>query len=115
MKSSNSFENSGALNANEVIALLRFRWGVTYDLQIVQRQKRIYLQMMWGYLEQQSFPLDENEFKEHLNNVLEVVNRLGQSYLVREWLSTVDHKPILGRALTLPLIGEEGSLEEFLI
>ena len=115
MKLVNSSEHSSALKVNEVIALIRFRWGVTYDLQIVHRQKKIYLQMMWGYLEQQSFPLDEDEFRDHLNSVLEVVNRLGQANLVREWLSTIDQKPILGRALTLPLIGEDGRLEEFLI
>ena len=49
------------LTVDEVIDLLRERWQASYDMQLVVRRKRMYLQVMWAYLEQQSFPLNEEE------------------------------------------------------
>ena len=46
------------LSVDEVMACLRQRWRATYDLQLVVRRRRLYLQVMWAYLEQQSFPMD---------------------------------------------------------
>ena len=43
------------LSVDEVMACLRQRWRATYDLQLVVRRRRLYLQVMWAYLEQQSF------------------------------------------------------------
>ena len=45
------------LTVDEVVELLRSRWQASYDLQLVTRRRRMYLQVMWAYLEQQSFPL----------------------------------------------------------
>ncbi len=102
------------LSVKEVMTCLRDRWGVSYDLKLVIRRDRLYLHMMWGYLEQQSFPLDEEGYKSHLNNVLEIINRLGLSEFVREWLKSVPSKPRLGRALILFLPAEQG-LDEFIL
>ena len=103
--SSNSGRSSSStpLEPEEVMQCLRRRWGVTYDLRLLIKRDRIYLQMMWGFLEQQSFPLDEETYKENLNRTLEIINRAGQSDFVRKWLKTVQAKPRLGRAITLPL------------
>ncbi len=105
---------SSPLSVNEVIACLQERWQVTYDLRLVTRDKRLYLQLMWAYLEQQSFPLNEEDFRKHLNEVLEVINRLGQAEIVRKWLRTVVRRPRIGRPLTLWLKVDE-SLKEFVI
>ena len=104
----------GPLTVEEVMRCLRSRWNATYDLQLVVRQKRLYLQMMWAYLEQQSFPLDEESYKIHLNEILEIINRLGLSDFVREWLATTPRKPRLGRAISLPL-NADGLLGEFVL
>ena len=74
----------------------------------------MYIQMMWGYLEQKSFPLDEDSYKFKLNSILEIVNRVGQAELLRHWLRNVEGKPRLGRALTLPLKLDQ-RLEEFVL
>ena len=100
---SSSFSSSIPLEVDEVLGCLRKRWGVTYDLKLLIKRDRIYLQMMWGFLEQQSFPLDEDAFRENLNRILEIINRAGQSDFVRHWLENVQAKPRLGRAITLPL------------
>jgi len=102
------------LTVDEVIDLLRERWQASYDMQLVVRRKRMYLQVMWAYLEQQSFPLNEEEYRIHLAQVLDVVNRLGQAGAVRTWLTETRDRPRLGKALSLQLQGE-GRLEEFLV
>lgn len=102
------------LTVDEVIDLLRKRWQASYDMQLVVRRKRMYLQVMWAYLEQQSFPLNEEEYRTHLAQVLDVVNRLGQAGAVRSWLTDTRDRPRLGKALSLQLQGE-GRLEEFLV
>ena len=102
------------LTVDEVIELLRERWQASYDMQLVVRRKRMYLQVMWAYLEQQSFPLNEEEYRIHLAQVVDVVNRLGQAGAVRSWLTDTRDRPRLGKALSLQLQGE-GRLEEFLV
>ena len=102
------------LSVDEVLELLRSRWQASYDLQLVTRRRRLYLQVMWAYLEQQSFPLSEADYRAHLAEVLEIVNRLGEATTVRDWLQSTSDKPRLGKALSLQLQGE-GRLEEFLL
>ena len=105
---------SRPLCVDEVIDLLRSRWQASYDLQLVTRRRRMYFQVMWGYLEQQSFPLNEEEYRTHLAQVVDVVNRLGQAGEVRSWLNDTRDRPRLGKALSLQLQGE-GRLGEFLV
>ena len=100
------------LVVDEIINCFLSRWEVSYDMQIIVREKRLYLQVMWGYLEQQSFPLDEDQYKAHLNEIVEIINRIEKSGLVREFFTTTSAKPRLGKAITLKLIDCEG-LEEF--
>ena len=108
-----------ALSVEEVISCLRQRWRATYDLQLVVRRDRLYLQVMWAYLEQQSFPMDESTYREHIADVLDVVNRLGLAAEVREWLATTRDKPRLGKALSLHLNARgdaaDSLLKEFLV
>ena len=107
------------LTVEEVITCLRERWHATYDLQLVVRRRRLYLQVMWAYLEQQSFPMNAEEYRVHLAEVLDVVNRLGLAGDVRKWLSSTRDKPRLGKALSLHLEVHgpeaEGLLREFLV
>ena len=102
------------LEVEEVMECLRRRWGVTYDLRLLIKRDRIYLQMMWGFMEQQSFPMDEETFRDHLNRTLEIINRGGQSDFVRNWLENVQAKPRLGKAITLPLPMDQ-RMEEFVL
>ena len=107
------------LSVDEVMGCLRKRWRATYDLQLVVRRRRLYLQVMWAYLEQQSFPMDLEAYRQHLGEVLDVVNRLGLAGEVRQWLGSTRDKPRLGKALSLPLeaTGPEAEtlIKEFLV
>ena len=115
-KWSNSGRHSSPipLEVEEVMECLRSRWGVTYDLRLLIKRDRICLQMMWGFLEQQSFPMDEETFKENLSRILEIINRGGQSGFVRDWLENVQAKPRLGKAITLALPMDQ-RMEEFVL
>ena len=107
------------LSVDEVMACLRQRWRATYDLQLVVRRRRLYLQVMWAYLEQQSFPMDLEAYRQHLGEVLDVVNRLGLAGDVRNWLASTRDKPRLGKALSMQLQVEgpeaQTLLREFLV
>ena len=110
---------SDPLSVEELIDCLRQRWRATYDLQLVVRRQRLYLQVMWAYLEQQSFPMDEVTYRAHIAEVLDVVNRLGLAAEVRRWITTTRDKPRLGKALSLQLQAEgpaaQSLLREFLV
>ncbi|MBV2351621.1 DUF3067 family protein [Synechococcus sp. HK05] len=103
------------LSSTEVLEILRQRWQASYDLQLIVRRGRLYLQVMWGYLEQQSFPMTAEQYAEKLNELVANLNGLGVSAQVRSWLTTTTDKPRLGKAMTLPLELPEGRASEFLL
>ena len=103
------------LSSEEVLALLRSRWQASYDLQLVHRRGRLYLQVMWAYLEQQSFPLSEADYLERIETLVGNLNGLGVAQQVREWLTSTRDRPRLGRAMTLALVLPEGRSSEFLL
>jgi hypothetical protein len=103
------------LSAEDLLALLRQRWQASYDLQLVKRHGRLYLQVMWGYLEQQSFPLSAEAYGARLEELVATLNGLGVADQVRRWLATTRDKPRLGKALSLALELPEGRASEFLL
>ena len=102
------------LTAAELLSILRERWGASYDLQLHRRAGRLYLQVMWAYFEQQSFPLTEADYLERMEQLVEQLNGIGQADEVRNWLQTTRDKPRLGKALSFPL-PDQGRLSEFLL
>lgn len=108
-------EPADPLTGADLIAVLRDRWRASYDMQLVQRRGRLYLQVMWAYLEQQSFPLDEASYGERIDDLAALLNRLGVAGDVREWLSTTGDRPRLGKAMTLPLTVNPTLASEFLL
>jgi hypothetical protein len=103
------------LSAAELLAVLRGRWQASYDLQLIVRRGRLYLQVMWGYLEQQSFPMTAEAYGAHLEELVATLNGLGVAEQVRQWLRTTRDRPRLGRALSLPLEIPPGRSSEFLL
>jgi hypothetical protein len=103
------------LSAAEILGLLRQRWQASYDLQLVKRQDRIYLQVMWGHLEQQSFPLSPDDYAAKLADLVATLNGLGVAAQVRQWLGSTRDRPRLGKALSLALQLPPGRASEFLL
>lgn len=103
------------LSSAELLAVLRQRWQASYDLQLVQRRGRFYFQVMWAYLEQQSFPMAEGAYLAKLEELVGLLNGLGVADQVRQWLCTTPDKPRLGRAMNLPLEIDPGRASEFVL
>ena len=95
--------------------MLQARWQVSYDLQLVQRRGRVYLQVMWAYLEQQSFPLSAEAYEAKLEELVGTLNGLGVAEQVRQWLTTTSERPRLGRAMGLALELPPERASEFLL
>lgn len=104
-----------ALSAPELIELLRQRWQASYDLRLVQRQGRLYFQVMWGHLEQQSFPMSAEAYEEHIAEVAATLNEMGAAGQVREWLTQTRDRPRMGKALSLALVTAGERIVEFLL
>ena len=102
------------LAVEEIIYYLVNRWGKKYDFRLFTRKNNLYFQMMWKFLEQESFPLTEEEYKSSLAEKLEILNRCGYSDEVRNWIRTVNSRPRLGKAVSLQLSINE-KMKEFLL
>ena len=102
------------LEVDEIIYYLVNRWGRKYDLRLFTRKNNLYLQIMWKFLEQESFPLTENEYRQSIAEKIEILNRCGYADEVRKWIQTINAKPRLGRAVSLQLSINE-KMKEFLI
>ncbi|MEO1184554.1 MAG: DUF3067 family protein, partial [Cyanobacteria bacterium J06636_27] len=65
------------MTGQELRQILIDKWGRSYDVQLRRAQGKLFLQVMWKYLEQASFPLSENEYLEHLDTVANYLNGMG--------------------------------------
>lgn len=91
-------------------ALLIDKWGYSFDIQFRRTQGKIFLQVMWRYLEQVSFPLSEEEYLAHLNQVILYLHEWGQVEYVQQQIVETRDRPRLGKAVSIPLpLGERAS------
>ncbi|ADI64041.1 DUF3067 family protein [Trichormus azollae] len=90
--------------------LLIDKWGYSYDVQLRRTQGKIFLQVMWKYLEQASFPLSESQYQEHLDSITNYLNALGGTIQVQTFITQTKERPRLGKAVSIPLdLGDRSS------
>ena len=90
--------------------LLIDKWGYSYDVQLRRTQGKIFLQVMWKYLEQASFPLSESQYQEHLDSITNYLNALGGTIQVQTFITQTKERPRLGKAVSIPLdLGDRAS------
>ncbi len=98
------------MTGQELHQLLFAKWGRSYDIQLRQIKGKIFVQIMWKYLEQVSFPLSEQEYFEHLNAIAFYLEAWGSSEQVRVFLAKTKEQPRLGKAVSIPLdLGQRAS------
>ncbi|MEO0969140.1 MAG: DUF3067 family protein [Cyanobacteria bacterium J06639_18] len=102
------------MTGKELRELLIGKWGYSYDVQLRRTQGKIFVQVMWKYLEQASFPLSESEYEEHLDSVADYLNSLGSSIQVQNFIQETRERPRLGKAVSIPLDLGERAAEWFL-
>ncbi|MBU7582792.1 MAG: DUF3067 family protein [Nostoc sp. TH1S01] len=98
------------MTGKELHQLLLDKWGYSYDVQFRRTQGKIFLQVMWKYLEQASFPLTEAEYQEHLDSIANYLNALDGTTQVKNFIAQTRDRPRLGKAVSIPLdLGERAS------
>jgi hypothetical protein len=105
------------MTGDELHQLLLQKWGRSYDVQLRRTQGKVFLQVMWKYLEQASFPLSEPEYLAHLDTVASYITAWGGSEQVERLIMRSRENPRLGKAVNIPIdLGERASewlLDEF--
>ena len=93
------------------------KWGRSYDIQFRRVQGKLYVLVMWRYLEQASFPISEADYLEHLEAVAAYLVGWGVTQQVVDAIEQTTDHPRLGRALSIPVdLGDRASewlLDEF--
>ncbi|MEH2065915.1 MAG: DUF3067 family protein [Nostoc sp.] len=98
------------MTGQELRQMLLDKWGYSYDVQLRRAQGKIFLQVMWKYLEQASFPLSEVEYQEHLDSIANYLHALGGSIQVQTFIVQTRDRPRLGKAVSIPLdLGDRSS------
>ncbi len=98
------------MTGQELRQLLLDKWGRSYDIQLRRIKGQIFVQVMWKYLEQASFPLSESEYVAHLNAIADYLQAWGGVSQVKNYLEKTRDHPRLGKAVSIPLdLGERAS------
>ncbi|MGB3513777.1 MAG: DUF3067 family protein [Microcoleaceae cyanobacterium] len=105
------------MTGKELHQLLWQKWGRSYDLQLRKTKGKIFVQVMWKYLEQVSFPMTEADYLDHLDAIAIYINGFGGVETVKNYIQNTKERPRLGKAVSIPLdLGERASewmVEEF--
>lgn len=91
------------MSGAELHQLLINKWGRSYDIQLRRTQGKIFVQIMWRYLEQASFPMSKPEYLEHLGAVATYIHGWDAVQQVEEFIQTTKQRPRLGKAVSIPL------------
>ena len=98
------------MTGEDLHGLLLQKWGRSYDIQLRRTQGKIFVQVMWKYLEQASFPLTEAEYQAHLETIATYLNAFGGTAQVQTFIEQTRDRPRLGKAVSIPLdLGERAS------
>lgn len=98
------------MTGEDLHQLLLNKWGRSYDVQLRRTQGKVFVQVMWKYLEQASFPLNETEYKAHLDTVASYLDAFGGTAQVQKFINQTRERPRLGKAVSIPLdLGERAS------
>lgn len=98
------------MTGQELHQLLLNKWGRSYDVQLRRTQGKIFVQVMWKYLEQASFPLTEVEYQAHLELIASYLHAFDGVIQVQTFIEQTRDRPRLGKAVSISLdLGERAS------
>jgi Domain of unknown function (DUF3067) len=98
------------MTGEDLHQLLLTKWGRSYDIQVRRTQGKLFVQIMWKYLEQASFPLSEADYLAHLDTVATYLNAWGGTAQVQAFIEQTSDRPRTGKAVSIPLnLGERAS------
>ena len=98
------------MTGRELHQLLLDKWGYSYGIQLRRIQGKMVLQIMWKYLEQASFPMSEDDYFLHLDEVATYLVAWNSGAYVQDFIATTRDRPRLGKAVNIPIdLGERSS------
>jgi hypothetical protein len=98
------------MTGEDLHQLLVEKWGRSYDIQLRRTQGKVFVQVMWKYLEQASFPMSEEEYLSHLDTIASYINAWGGTGQVQAYIQQTSDRPRLGKAVSIPIdLGERAS------
>ena len=87
----------------ELHELLFNKWGRSYDVQLRRVQNQLFVQVMWKYLEQVSFPMDAEQYQARLQRMAGHLTELQVTEQVQEFILATTDRPRVGKAVNIPL------------
>jgi Domain of unknown function (DUF3067) len=98
------------MTGQELHQLLLNKWGRSYDIQLRRTKGKIFVLVMWKYLEQASFPLSEAEYMAHLETISSYLNAWDGMTQIKAFITRTRERPRLGKAVSIPLdLGDRAS------
>ncbi|MEM7771681.1 MAG: DUF3067 family protein [Cyanobacteria bacterium P01_E01_bin.6] len=91
------------MTGEDLHRLIIGKWGQSFDVQIRRVQDRFFVQVMWRFLEQASFPMSEEEYLEQLSTIAEYINAWGCVEQVTDFIEQTTERPRLGKAVSIPV------------
>ncbi len=105
-----SDQTADPMTGDSLYNLIVDKWGFSYDLQLRRFKGKIFLQVMWRYLEQVSFPMTEDEYFENLDAIAVHLNEWGVASAVMQFIDETRQKPRQGKAVSIPIdLGDRAS------
>lgn len=98
------------MTGQELQNILLNKWGRSYDIRLRRIEGRMFVQVMWKYLEERSFHLSEREYLEHLNAVSMHLNAWGGKSQIEQYLKETKQRPRMGKVVNIPIaLGDRAS------
>ncbi len=91
------------MTGQDLHTLLIEKWGYSYDVQLRKRPSKVFFQVMWRYLEQASFPMNETDYMAHLDEVVAHLSAWGATGQVQKFIEQTNERPRLGKAVSIPV------------
>jgi hypothetical protein len=91
------------MTGQELREIITTKWDYSYDVQIKKTPNKIYLQVMWKYQEQVSFPLSEVDYLAHLDTIGSYLAAMGVVEQVQKFVEKTTERPRLGKAVSILL------------
>ena len=101
---------AGQMTGESLHALVVNKWDFSYDLQLRRFKGKIFLQVMWRYLEQVSFPMTEDEYFDNLDAIAVHLNEWGVTEAIAQYIEETRQRPRQGKAVSIPIdLGDRAS------
>jgi hypothetical protein len=98
------------MTGTELRQLLLDKWGCSYDVQLRKVKGKVFVQVMWKYLEQASFGFSEADYLAHLDTIASYLVAWGVVDQVRAYIAKTRERPRIGKAVSMPVdLGDRAS------